>query len=281
MNILITGVSGYIGSYLFNNLKFKNIYGIYYRSKNKNFHKKKNIFKINLLKEIKLRKKLNFDFIVHCASKSPYHKENKKNYTENIKLTSNLIKFTKKKNIKNIIFMSSNSLYEKVNSLKITEKTEVKNIGLYAKSKKYSEDLLLNFAKKEKKNVIILRLPAIVGPNSKHTFLSKLYHNITYKKKFKIYNMNQRYNNVIDIKSLTTVVQRIVDLKINSGVYNIASIKPIKIKEIVKILAKGKPIFYKDLKLKIKSFVIEVNKIKKKGITLPSVRKSITYYRNV
>jgi UDP-glucose 4-epimerase len=280
MNILITGVAGYIGSYLFHNLKYQNIYGIYNNSL-PNFNKdKKNLIKVDLTKKINIKSSINFNLIIHCASRTPCHKETIKNYKKNILISKNIINFAKLNNIKKIIFLSTNSIYENINSKKITEKKKPSKIGLYAKSKIKSEKLFINWSKEASTDIIILRLPGVIGPGSKNTFISKINKAIKNNHVIPINNEEAEFNNVINIESLNTVIKKIILLKFKTNIFNISSNKPMRIIEIVELFEKEyrRKIKYINKKLKIKKFIINSLKIQKKGVNLPKVSDVIKQY---
>jgi nucleoside-diphosphate-sugar epimerase len=281
MNILITGVGGYIGSYLFSNLKYQNIYGTYKNSLKNVLRNKKNLFKVDLSKKIRIKSPKKINLIIHCASKCPYHKQTKKNYKINIIITKNIINFSKSNNIKNIIFLSTNSIFENIDSNKITEKKKSSIVQLYAKSKIKSENLFIEWSKKNSTNIIILRLPGVIGPESENSFISKI-DNFTKKNQLLyINNIQAKFNNVIDIKSLCIVIKKIIKFRLKKiNIFNISSNKPMKIIEIIKLFEKkyGRKIKYINQKLKTKKFIIDSSKIEKKGIILPKVKNVIENY---
>ena len=128
MNILITGIKGYIG----NSLKLK-------------FQKKNKIFGISSKTERLdykrlLKKNIKPHVIFHCAGsglvgidKISYliHKQ------KNLDSTKKLIKFIKKIKLKKsiIIFLSSQAVYGKVSSNRISEKNKTLPISDYGKTK--------------------------------------------------------------------------------------------------------------------------------------------------
>ena len=283
MNVLITGINGYIGSYLYNNLRFNNKYGIYGTSITDKKKIKKNLFKLDLTKKINLKtKKLKVDCIIHCASKSPYHRETKSNFNKNILITENLISLATNLKIKKFIFLSSNSIYKNINSNNIKENARLKKIGLYAKSKIKSEKMLISWSQEENIKVIIIRLPGVVGTNSQNTFISKINSKIKNNEIIIIDNLKTKFNNIIDLKSLGKIITKVVSLNLDTEIFNISSNKPISILKIINLFEKKfkKKIYLKDLKKKIKKNIINSNKFQKKLISLPNVENVIKNYLN-
>jgi len=144
-NVLITGGGGFIGRNLIPLLKNKKKYNIKILSRKKgedlkNYNSIKNLFK-------------NMEIVIHLAYS--------KNYPENIKMTENLIKASKKNKIKKIILLSSMSAkrsypdeYGK-NKLKIENMIQNSDINytvlrpsiIYGKGNK-SFDFIINYIKK-------------------------------------------------------------------------------------------------------------------------------------
>lgn len=151
--IIITGISGYIGSCLFFYLKKKyKIFGI-----DKKISKNIKAFNVNLLSENKINEILNRekpDLVVHLAAQSLVDEtiNKKKYYLNNIEATKKLIKCMKKNSINNLIFSSTAAVYNPRNK-KISENDSIKTTSTYARTKFECEKLI----KKSKLNSIILR----------------------------------------------------------------------------------------------------------------------------
>lgn len=151
--IIITGVSGYIGSCLYFYLKNKyKIIGI-----DKTSTKRLKILNVNLLNEYKINKilaKEKPDLIIHLAAQSLVDEtiNKEKYYLNNVEVTKKLIKSMEKNNIKNLIFSSTAAVYKPKNN-KISENDKIKTISTYAKTKFKCEKLINN----SNINSIILR----------------------------------------------------------------------------------------------------------------------------
>ena len=206
--ILITGISGYIGSclckYLEEKEKYK-IFGVDKKNSIFNYKPKKNNFtfykgNLNNKKFInKILATVNPDIIVHLAGESTLDgiKNKKKYIINNYIATKNLIVAMKKNNIKNLIFSSTASVYKK-NNKNITEDSKIYPNNIYGLTKLNSEKIIKN--KKNNINYIIFRffnvcsaMPSIkIGEiHSPETHLVPLATNkIKNKKTIKIYGNN-------------------------------------------------------------------------------------------
>ena len=132
--ILITGSSGFIGKKLVALLQKK--HNLFLIDKNYASVNKSKFFKINLLDIDKLEnffKKNEINTIIHLASE--IFDDDNNVYNFNLKTSQNLISMAEKYKIKNFIFTSTFSIYEKnyTKSIKENEIPSAKNF--YGKSK--------------------------------------------------------------------------------------------------------------------------------------------------
>ena len=273
MNILITGVAGFIG-YNFASffLKKKNkIYGIdnfdkYYSvglkkkrisilKKNKNFFFDKiDIVNKNRLSNYFKNKKI--DIIIHLAAQAGvrYSFKDPQKYIEvNIFGFLNLIEEAKKNKIKKIIYASSSSAYGESKNfpLKETEKLNPKNI--YGVSKMINEKIAELYQKNYKINFIGLRFFTIYGEWGRpDMFMSKLFKSHMTKDIFYLNNYGNHLRDFTYIEDAFQMVVKLMRKKFNKHeVFNICSSKPINIYDVVKN-------FRKNRKVKVK--LIGINK---------------------
>lgn len=279
MKILITGSGTLIGNNIANYLLKKGhfIFASYNKSKPKNLINFKNckLIKINLEKKIKFKK--NLDALIHCASKIPNDKINKKNYNSNIKMTNNLMALCKQINCKRIIYLSTMSVYGTIKSKIINENLKPNNIDLYGLSKKLSENKIITFAKSNHFVATIFRLPGVVGKNSKYNFLSNTLKRIKNNQPITFSNANSKFNNVVNINNLSEIIYKSINKEKSSKIYNLASTKPLKIKSIINLFYKKmkKTKNYTIKKKDINSFLICTKKIRENQYKLYSTKKSI------
>lgn len=241
--ILIVGANGSTGAPLFKQLsKYYNAYGLI---KKNNSKKKKYNFK-NLKK-----KNIEFDTIVHLAGSNPhpYSTLSKKNMLKNnASINNKVLLLAKIKRVKKIIFFSSFSVYKK--NRYINESSPISSRTMYAKSKIIFEHQLQNL----NISTYVIRSCAILHSNSKNNWLSTLKDRVLLNQDITLYNKNNYYNNCIYIVDVINVIKKIISRsKIEKKTYNLSSNKPIKIKEIGKIIKgnkfyTGKIFFKKDSK---------------------------------
>lgn len=242
--ILITGSSGFIGKILSEHLKKK--YIVYMIDKiNKN---KKNFFKINLKDKEALDKffrKSKINIIIHLASETFDNPQNIV-YNDNVTGSVNLIDLAKKYNIKQIIFASTISIFEKnyKNLIKETEKPNARN--KYGLSKIFVEKEL---KKLNNINVTIFRLPIVIGQSRSHR-MGILFELI--RQNIPIFLIDNGRNKIqfVSIDELKIAVAKTIGLK-GFNVLNIGCYKSYSFKENLEYIAK---------KVNSKSKFISINK---------------------
>jgi nucleoside-diphosphate-sugar epimerase len=161
MNILLTGASGYLGSYLLQNLIKNNI--VYTLSKSN----------ANIICDLSLEIPKfinNFDLVIHSAGKAHSNPMNETEIAEffniNVLGTTNLLNGISKYNLpKQFVFISSVSVYGQVKGENINEKHPLLAEDPYGKSKIEAEKIIIAWCNKHNVICTILRLPLVVGIN--------------------------------------------------------------------------------------------------------------------
>ncbi len=235
MNILITGIHGFVGSNLVVGLKDKhNIYGLDIISK-----AKEGIIKTFSWDELSQLPEI--DVVIHLAGKA----HDTKNQTEekiyfdiNTGLTQKIYDWYLKSTATKFIFFSSvKAAADKVNGEFLTEDVEPKPVGPYGESKIAAENYILSQNSKLKtQNVYILRPCMIHGPGNKGN-LNLLYNVV---KKGIPYPLgafeNRRSFTAID--NLIFVIGELIENDIESGIYNMGDDESLSTNELITLMAK-------------------------------------------
>lgn len=224
MKILITGVNGFIGSYLCKRLCQDNgVIGIDCKDSN-SIDSKLNSFRNFQWHKADLTKRLflseDIDIIVHAAARTPEPNVPIVNYVmNNIICTQNLIDFAIQKKVKLFVYLSAISAYGQIDSTTVDEDTPIKASTPYGMTK-YIAELLL----REKKNMvpsIIFRLPVVVGAGMKSGWLFNVYEKLLRGKQVYIYNGDSPYN-MVHISDVCNLV--LSSLNYNAGDSNLFTI---------------------------------------------------------
>ena len=270
MNIMISGALGLVGSDLIRPLLEENhkIIAIY-RSKNK---ARKNISHKNLIwKKVDLKHRISLkrrvDIILHCAVAHPFSKKNKIDHyvSSNVLSLTNLVDFAKRSKTKMIINFSSLKIYGKINIKRLNEEYIPLKQDLLGLTKYLSEKYLFE----QPVNFINLRFPGVLcsTKNNPRPWLQTLINKIKNNNEVKVHNINSYFNNAIDTKEIARFILMIIKKRKNiRDTFNLSASKPLKLKSIIDIIktkyhSKSK---IKNIEKKNKSFVLSINKIKKK-----------------
>ena len=262
-NVLITGGAGYIGSHVTETFLKKNIKVFLVDNLStghkKLINKKAKFFKLDISnkREIKkIIKKYKIDSIIHLAANliiGEGQKKPKKYYKNNVLGTKKLLESCKNSTVKNFIFSSTAAIY-KEGQYKVSENSMIKPKSVYGKTKIKAENLIINFAKKNKINYGILRYFNIAGAspsgkigliNKKSDHLFKNFSSEIMKKrpKLKIYGSDYKtkdgscirdFIHVSDIAQIHyLILEKINKLKI-SKILNCGYNKGISVLEVAK-----------------------------------------------
>ena len=254
-NLLITGGLGYIGSFTCKSLLLKNKkkpFVVDNLSRGNIFAKKYSnslITNLSNKKVIKFISDKKIDTVLHLASLTCVREsvKKKKKYLSDYDMQIKFIKSLKNTSVKNFIFSSSLSIFEK--------KKYKKNLSVYSKNKLNIERYLKKISSKNFK-VVILRYPNIIGSDplgklgEKNNYISRIvpifYRKILNKKlitlyyNFKMKKFPKRnYIHVNDIAKINLqILENLKDLKKSYVVFDIFNNKQYSNFEVMMMLSK-------------------------------------------
>lgn len=298
-NILVVGGSGFIGYNLVKKLKYKKKYRIFsISSKKKNKHriiKGVNYIRCDITKKKELVSKLkkkNIDYVINLAGYVD-HQNKKKTYNTHFKGCKNLADFYLNRNIKKFIQLGSSTEYgDKKSPQKEKYKVNIKDVkSIYGKSKLKASQLLLKYNKEKKFPAVIFRLYIAYGPHQDTNRLIPYTINACLKKKkFPCTHGNQLRDFIFIDDLIHLLVISLNNDKIDGQIFNVGLGKPIKVKNIIKLIQKnikkGIPEFGK-IKLRKDEILLHypsIDKLKKYFNWKPKIKfntgikKTINYY---
>jgi UDP-glucuronate 4-epimerase len=262
LNILVTGVAGFIGSKLslelLKNSKIK-IYGIdnlndYYSVK----LKKKRIYELRKFKNFnfikldlknskklnQLKNKINIKVIFHFAAQAGVRftlAKPKKYFDDNIVSFFNIVNFAKEKKIKKFFFASSSSVYGDQSKFPVNETYKLNTKNFYGFSKDINELTAKTFSKIFDIQFIGLRFFTVFGEWGRPDMLIFKYIKSNLSKKIFYLNENGKHNRdftyIDDVVKILIKLNK-VKLKKNFYIFNVCSNKPLKIFDVVKKINK-------------------------------------------
>tara|TARA_B100001121_G_scaffold219554_1_gene192843 strand:+ start:1912 stop:2934 length:1023 start_codon:yes stop_codon:yes gene_type:complete len=230
--ILITGSSGFIGKILSKKLSKK--YKIYLIDRVKQ-GKEKNFYHIDLKDKKKLNEffvKNNIDIIIHLASEI-FDANEKIIYENNVNCASNIIFFAKKFQVKQIIFTSTFSIYEKNYDYLIKENEKPSALNRYGISKFDIEKKLKSL---KKINVTIFRVPIVIGKSRSHR-IGILFELI--RKGLPIFLIDNGNNKIqfVSVDELNSAIEKTIGIK-GFNLLNIGCSKSYSFKENLEYIVK-------------------------------------------
>ena len=261
MNILITGVAGFIGFHLSQNLLLKNnnIIGVDNFTKSYDVLLKKNKIKIlsnkkkfvfynKNIKDIdKIKIKNKIDAIIHLAAEAgvrqsldnPYHY-----IDQNIRNTISVFEFAKRRKIKKIFYASSSSVYGDKAIYPSKEKIEINQpISIYGLTKISNENIAHYYFKIFNINSVGFRFFTVYGPYGRPDMAILIFIKAILQKKF--LNLNNYGKNYRDFTYVSDVVRYFVDCmyllkkkRTFFKIFNIGGESNIKLTSLVKKIEK-------------------------------------------
>ena len=283
MSILITGIDGFIGKKLSNELIKRNYvlvpnYGDISKDQAKEVIRR-GIFDINSHEFFREYHDSKIDFIVHLAAKtsiedsikSPY-----KTYSTNVAGTLNLLEFARKKDIKYFIFAST-YLYGKPKYLPIDENHPLKPHSPYNKSKQLAEMLCENYSMDYGLNIVSLRPFYVYGPNNKErSFIETIISQISNNEQVVLNGLNTRRDFLYIDDFVNLIIKILANFPNKYNVYNVGYGTSHTLTYVTKKTAK---LMNKEIRIKSKrvtrsditNIVADISKVSKKFKWKPNI----------
>lgn len=224
MKITITGVTGFVGSNLFENL-------LEHNCEPKTLNLRKPNWKSEIEKEAKA--------IIHLAGKAHDTKNisNPEEYFDvNTKLTQELFDLFLASNCRDFIFFSSvKAVTDKAKGI-VSEETVANPQTVYGQSKLQAEQYILSKALPLGKRVFIIRPAMIHGPGNKGN-LNLLFQLVSKGLPWPL-GAFQNQRSFCSIDNVCYVIHQILEREdISSGVYNLADDEALSTNELIEIIA--------------------------------------------
>ena len=247
--ILLTGGSGFLGSYILDFLENENYELV------KVGRSEKSDIKIDLSHN--RLSKIEVDYVIHVAGKAhvvPKTEEEKEEFfNTNYIGTNNLLHGLDPTKLQSIIFISTVAVYGKEVGELIDEKSPLLGNTPYALSKIKAEKSIIDFGIINNIRTVVLRLPLVTGKNPLGN-LSAIIKAIDKGYYFRI-GKGLAKKSIIAASDVANLIPELFDL---NGVYNLTDVKHPMISEIDSIIAKK---FNKRIKIIPKDLIRIISKI--------------------
>lgn len=229
--VLITGITGFLGSHIAENLIANKIGVIGLKRPKSNIWRCKDFAnKVEWIDIpdngffVKELKECSFDTIIHAAWIG-VEANDRNNWTEQIKNISffvDLLEVVKVKKIRKIIFLGSQAEYGNVNS-KVSENFPTNALNAYAATKLACLEILKTFSALNNLNWIWLRVFSVFGTKENSNWLIPSLVDSMLNRKEMDFTFGEQNYAYLYIKDCAEIIRRVVVSDINSGIYNISS----------------------------------------------------------
>jgi UDP-glucose 4-epimerase len=199
-------------------------------------------------------------------------------FNENIVATFNLLEAMRRKNVKELVFASSSSVYGEPEEIPVDESAPIRPVSVYGASKVACEALIHAYAKLYGIKAVVLRYANVVGPRLRHgvvwDFINKLLKNPTELEILGDGKQVRSYIYIDDAIEATITAWRKTETSYE--VYNIASEDWITVDEVTEEVIKAmglsnvrktyKPVLHGvGWPGDVKKIALKIDKIKKLG----------------
>ena len=227
MKIAITGGTGFIGKWILKTIDQKTEVQIFGRNKDrKSFDVggREYEYVYTDYSEEDLKKKLKgSDAVIHLAA-TRVGKSGFTPYLENISISQSLFEACKHNDIKNLVCLSSISVYSEANTLPWKESDYVAPLSFYGISKVAMENLAEYYNKKESMCIKNLRIARVVGHGERTGFMLMNFINQAFKKEtLKVYGEGAGKREYIYVRDVVDAVLHSLKQTETKGVFNIGT----------------------------------------------------------
>jgi len=254
MRVLVTGGAGFIGSHLVDKLVDKGysvrVVDNLSSGRQENLKKHVDAGTIELIvgdlkdPQVAFRSVKKVDVVFHFAA-NPEVRVSTTNpeihFNENVAATFNLLEAMRKKDVKELVFASSSSVYGEPEKIPVEEDAPIRPVSVYGASKASCENLIYAYSKLYGIKAIVLRYANVVGPRLRHgvvwDFVVKLRRN---PNELEILGDGGQVRSYIYIDDAIEATLLAWKKSIDSlSVYNVASEDWITVKEVADIVVKA------------------------------------------
>ena len=239
--VLITGITGFLGSHIAENLVANNIQVIGLKRKGSDIWRclefatkilwvdidDEGLFKEELVKH-------SFDTIIHGAwiGVESIERDNWSVQSKNISFLVELLDVAKQVGVKKFIFLGSQAEYGNING-KISEEEKTEALNAYGSIKLACLEIVKTFCNSNHINWICLRLFSLFGEKENQNWLiPSLINSMLIGKQMDFTYGEQKYA-YLYVKDYASIMKKIVTMPIESGIYNISSNETRTIKSLV------------------------------------------------
>ena len=245
MTILLTGATGFLGSHLLKTLVSKGYKVVVLKRSTSDMWRLKGFeqtFKSYDIDRVPLQKAFEeqpIDTVIHTAwaGVASTDRDNWEVQIENFYFSKNLIDLSVEFGVKKLICLGSQAEYGYYNE-KVGEDFLPSPIEAYGSVKLFTSHYLRNLAKKNHINWYWIRIFSIIGENENNSWLlSQVIDSLFANHSIEL-TEGEQYYDYMYVADFVSAIEKILSAKEeNSGIYNLCTGTPIKIKELLCLIA--------------------------------------------
>lgn len=253
--IIITGISGFIGSHVaryYLNKQYR-VIGVSrnkFDLENENYEFIQADLNNDKLDEIFIKYKP--QYFIHCASSASVGAsvENPEyDFESSVSVLYKILFALKRVNINTkFIFLSSAAVYGNPKRIPILEDDEINPISPYGLNKKICEDICKYFIKNECMDIKILRIFSVYGIGLKKQILWDINKKIKNNNVLELFGTGNETRDFLNVQDLIQVIDLILNCETKEYIFNVANGEEISIRNLAEIFLKNRNLDYDILK---------------------------------
>ena len=179
------------------------------------------------------------DGVVHAASRQPGSGTLSDFIRSNVQSTANLLEAFREKPPVQIIFTSTQSVYDRPASLPVKETDPVGGTLPYGATKRWAEQLMESF--QEHSRVVVLRLPSLYGAGQADSFIDGLAERALRGEPLELFSRGDLIRDALHVNDLIGAITSCLQRRIENSfsVMNLGCGRPIKTAEYARALVRA------------------------------------------
>ena len=247
MKIAITGATGFLGKYLTEYLS-NNTYDVVVIARPEEdakncFQTHLSIFESDYSPDSLSKAFKNIDVVIHLAAQTMQRNTNPLRVSNflpvNVQITENVMVAAEELGVKQLIQMSSNSVYSNANKLPSKEADNPIPTTIYGVSKIYAEKLGEYISHKKDINIVSLRLARLFGFGERDSVVFTKYMKLAIQNEtIEIWGEGITSVDYLYVRDAVDAIEKTISTKLKSGIYNVGSGTAYSVKEIATTINK-------------------------------------------
>jgi UDP-glucose 4-epimerase len=242
--VLITGITGFLGSHIAENLVNNNFTVIGLKRKSSNRWRcdafKDKVIWIDIDEEEKYKKeilKYRIDTIIHGAwiGVEAHERNDWKLQSQNVHILITLLQIAKDLSLKKFVFLGSQAEYGNIDGA-VNEEQKCDASNAYGSVKLACLELIKTFSKTNNITWIWLRLFSLFGEKENETWLIPSLIQKMKKENQMDFTLGEQKYAYLYVKDFATIINKIMVLPVISGIYNISSDNVRPIRSVVELI---------------------------------------------